>query len=198
MLWMFCCHWHGPIQNLIPAIHKGPVVWPGIWRRQHPPQNTNHFKKWSSPFRYPTSNLAIGSIPYFGTFPHARRSLQPKSTDRFWSISGGCKQVDQPQWWVLGATGLTFDGVHFIPSTNYLRSKPTQDFLLLCWHWLWNLDEKSMALTFNTAFYGRSNLDNGDHRIGMAHVFLLGFNLYWNNRVKQVIKNIICKILIIR
>ena len=60
--------------------------------------------------------------------------------------------------------------------------KQMQTTFLLCWHWLWSKSgrKKKYGIDFQYHFfYGRSNLDNGIwNRYG--HVFLLGFNLYWN------------------
>lgn len=104
-----------------------------------------------------------------------------KGTDRiFEAFQLGVSRWISPRWCVLGATGLTFDAGAFYTVDKLSQIKANTglpSFSVGTGYEVWS--KKKYGIDFQYRFfYGRSNLDNGDHRIGMAHVFLLGFNLY--------------------
>ena len=111
--------------------------------------------------------------------PGAVYNLQ--STGRiFEAFQVGVSRWISPRWWVLGATGLTFDAGAFYTVDKLSQIKANTglpSFSVGTGYEIWTKGQYGIDLQYRF-FYGRSNLDNGDHRIGMAHVFLLGFNLY--------------------
>lgn len=104
-----------------------------------------------------------------------------KATDRiFEAFQIGASHWISPRWWVLGATGLTFDAGAFYTVDKLSQIKANTglpSFSLGTGFELWSKGKYGIDLQYRY-FYGRSKLDDGDHRTGQAHVVLLGFNLY--------------------
>lgn len=139
-----------------------------------------------------SKNEAVLSLPNikFGYWLNARTSvhfLMPgavynlKASDRiFEAFQLGLSRWISPRWWVLGATGPTFDAGAFYTVDKLSQIKANTglpSFSIGTGYEIWSKGKYGIDLQYRF-FYGRSKLDDGDHRIGMAHVFLLGFNLY--------------------
>lgn len=135
---------------------------------------------------------AVLSLPNikFGYWLNTRTSvhfLMPgavynlKGTDRiFEAFQVGVSRWISPRWWVLGATGLTFDAGAFYTVDKLSQIKANTglpSFSVGTGYEIWSKEKYGVDFQYRF-FYGRSQLSDGDHRIGMAHVFLLGFNLY--------------------
>lgn len=104
-----------------------------------------------------------------------------KSTDRiFEAFQVGASRWITPKWWVLAATGLTFDAGAFytVDKLSQIQANTgLPSFSVGTGLELWSHKKYGIDLQYRY-FYGRSNLENGDHRTGQAHVVLLGFTLY--------------------
>lgn len=139
-----------------------------------------------------TKKEGILSIPNFkiGYWINNRTSvhfLMPgavynlKGTDRiFEAFQVGASRWLTPRWWVLGATGLTFDAGAFYTVDKISQLKANTglpSFSLGTGYELWTYKKLGLDVQYRF-FYGRSNLDGGDHRTGISHTFLVGINLY--------------------
>lgn len=104
-----------------------------------------------------------------------------KGTDRiFEAFQVGASRWLTPRWWVLGATGLTFDAGAFYTVDKLTQLKVNTGLPSISigtGYELWTHKKLGLDVQYRF-FYGRSNLDGGDLRTGQAHVVLLGFNLY--------------------
>ena len=83
-------------------------------------------------------------------------------------------------WWVLGGTGLTFDA----PAFYTVKDPKTADFntgvpaiTFATGYEVWHKGHFAMDLQYRL-FYGKSTLSNDGQRIGIANMFIIGFNWY--------------------
>lgn len=84
------------------------------------------------------------------------------------------------KWWVLGATGLTFDAPAFYTVKDPKTAGFYTGFPALAFetgYEIWHKRRFALDLHYRI-FIGKSNLSNNGQRNGISNLFIIGFNWY--------------------
>lgn len=148
---------------------------------------TIHLSTGSDSKREPVLSIPNFKIGYWVNTKTSVHFLMPgavynlKASDRiFEAFQIGASRWITPRWWVLAATGLTFDAGAFYTVDKFSQIKANTGLpsLSLGTGWeLWSHKRYGLDIQYRY-FYGRSNLEQDQHRVGQAHVILIGLTLY--------------------